>query len=784
MTNLNGIEVPEHFNGIGLHDTPGSETATWDYNHSAAHAQELRTHGVTLYKLFGSGTKGERAKAYRDNGIVVLHRWWPGGPHWGKPAVEWLMPKVDYDYLLSCGVSLFEPGWNEFNIADEWVTSIPYAPGIARAVVDAWEEALSRYGGPDRLLFPSNTPGGHVDHRVCYQAIVSELVNRGLVETVRHVAIHPRPFNNPPTEKWSPTNTVTFDEWRWIRDQFEGVGIHAFFWATEHGYSLGDSQNANFPSIDLNRWTEFNWQLFLGMEKDIQPELAGTMYWFNAGWGHWGSWPKDALVDSPAPEMPDPSPLWVRMGVDSNALAFSRYVDDDPTPLPPPEKPAKGLYLSKYQEQTSRAALQALWDDGHRMIGFRVTGPNEYDAPTHTEVDPVFEEFYPIAKEIGFLTYGFHYLHPTLNEQAKDYANAVAGKTFELGLWGDVEHPGLDGNRCARFFRAADQRTGQTVHIYGRKNQLDLWRISDDGPWQLGRRLWLAAWTEDLTVQPTLPVSWEGTGYELWQWSNKGYLPGTTDRVCLDAWRGTTEELLDEYDTEKGEDDMWANVGFDDVQLIGMSRERFDTFWGKNMKRFVPVDPTEGSVYYRLIRLSWREGWCGCAVKVVDENGAPIEGEQIFQGWRDGDALPSDVAPVGGQPDGYPNRGNGGFTNASGDAGFGWGPGEWFDPTQKEGAHWYWRGGENGAFTDVVTGFGWWDEHEVIEPTFMKTIVEGGDDPNGDDETTCDEVLNRLDEITKTQEDILVSLSSIDASLADFRVQLSTGLANMAGDLA
>ncbi|MFL7791379.1 MAG: hypothetical protein AB8I69_04505, partial [Anaerolineae bacterium] len=93
---LNGLEIPAHYNGVGLHDTPGSEIATWGYDQAVTHARELRAHGVTLYKLFGSGTKGNRARAYRDNGIVVLHRWWPGGAHWGKPPVEWLMPRADY----------------------------------------------------------------------------------------------------------------------------------------------------------------------------------------------------------------------------------------------------------------------------------------------------------------------------------------------------------------------------------------------------------------------------------------------------------------------------------------------------------------------------------------------------------------------------------------------------------------------------------------------------------------------------------------------------------------
>ena len=172
---------------------------------------------------------------------------------------------------------------------------------------------------------------------------------------------------------------------------------------------------------------------------------------------------------------------------------------------------------------------------------------------------------------------------------------------------------------------------------------------------------------------------------------------------------------------------MWESIGFDGIELANVTRERFDSFWGVNMKLFAPADLPAGSVYYKLVRLSWREGWCGLSLKVIDEDGNPLEGEQVFQGWDDGGDLPADVAPLGGQPTGYPNKGNGGFTNAEGVHGWGWGSGEWFDPTQTEGPHWYWRGGENGAYSDVVCGFGWWDEHEVLEPTFMRVIV--GDEP-------------------------------------------------------
>jgi len=190
--------------------------------------------------------------------------------------------------------------------------------------------------------------------------------------------------------------------------------------------------------------------------------------------------------------------------------------------------------------------------------------------------------------------------------------------------------------------------------------------------------------------------------------------------------------------------DMWDSVGFGDVELVNVTRERFEQFWGVNMKRFAPVDLPAGSIYYKLVKLSWRDGWCGCAVKVIDEDGKPIQGEQIFQGWDNPEKpLPGDVPPPGGLPSGYPNTGTGGFTNADGVIGFGWGTGEWFDPTVTEGPHWYWRGGENGDYSDVSCGHGWWDEHDVLEPTFQRIIV--GEPPEPEPEPEGDELARIAD---------------------------------------
>jgi len=328
MIDLKGVKVPDHFNGIGAHDTAGSEVATLSYPEAKAHAKELRDHGITLFKLFGGTTKVTRARAYVDSGITVAMRFWVFKP-WGRPPTSWVIPADQIKQFVDVGVQMFEMGWNEFNIADEWPDNkIPRDPAkIARAVVDAWEVGLGACAVvPGAVpLFPSNTPGGNVDHRLCYPAIVAELETRGLLDTVQHVGCHPRPHNNPPDTVWTATNTVTFDEWRWIRDQFHNG---CYLWATEHGYSLKDDQNHDYPQIDLSMWTEYNWNLFVRMNpkhaQAIEPQLAGVIYWVERGWGHWGAWGKDALVDSPVPEMPAPSPLWIRMGERKDELAFSR----------------------------------------------------------------------------------------------------------------------------------------------------------------------------------------------------------------------------------------------------------------------------------------------------------------------------------------------------------------------------------------------------------------------------------------------------------------------------
>ena len=384
-----------------------------------------------------------------------------------------------------------------------------------------------------------------------------------------------------------------------------------------------------------------------------------------------------------------------------------------PVPPPPIER-AKGFMATKYQTTLNWDLIAQEYD----YVLLRVSGPNDYPDYTFTEIDPWLDRHVAAANAYGLPKAGFHYLLPDLTNQARVFAEGAARAEWELPLWTDVEEKGLTRDRIDGFNGSAIKRLAEQGVVYPELGiYTNLWLWQNLGPWN-DMSLHLAQWG---VAEPSI------SGWSHWQYGG-GNIPNG-EYTSLEVYSGTRAEMYEHYQIEEEQEDMWEEVGFADVELEGVTRERFNEFWGVNMKRYVPTDMPKGAVYYKLVKLSWRDGWCGLNLKVIDMDGNPIEGEQVFQGWKDGGDLPPNVAPVGGQPGTYPNKGGGGFTNANGDHGWGWGEGEWFDPTEVEGPHWYWRGGENGDYSDVCCGHGWWDEHEVLEPTYMRVIVDDGPTP-------------------------------------------------------
>lgn len=182
---------------------------------------------------------------------------------------------------------------------------------------------------------------------------------------------------------------------------------------------------------------------------------------------------------------------------------------------------------------------------------------------------------------------------------------------------------------------------------------------------------------------------------------------------------------------------FWSEMGFDDVELVGISREQFERDWS-GLLRWVPDESVmePGDIYYELVRLVYDgSGNMDVVVSILDENGAPEPGLLVLQGWDDGPQLPEGCAPFGGQVPYRTNHGHGMFTNAEGQVRWTWGGGEGCDPRQRC-AHWYWIAPGDpdiiprGMRTEVIDGMGWKGDtpHHKLLPTFRK-VIWGGEEP-------------------------------------------------------
>lgn len=193
------------------------------------------------------------------------------------------------------------------------------------------------------------------------------------------------------------------------------------------------------------------------------------------------------------------------------------------------------------------------------------------------------------------------------------------------------------------------------------------------------------------------------------------------------------------------------NDGFMGVLLNDFPPDEFDNIYGVHMQLWQPTDLMVGTDYFELVELQLdTSGTMGMHVYVLDENGAPIPGVAVAQGWVDGPVLPEDSIPNGGDPRNYPNNGNVMFTDARGVAEWIWGGGEGHDPAKTEGAHWYWiPKGPSDISTDVVYGFGWrWGtNHYKVSAYFQRVRYE----PVLDLETILGELFDDLAEVRRVE---------------------------------
>lgn len=219
--------------------------------------------------------------------------------------------------------------------------------------------------------------------------------------------------------------------------------------------------------------------------------------------------------------------------------------DDDPPPPPPPPLPdrAKTFYLCEYQDQIGLEELQAIWDAGYRGVHIRASSGKDKFGNVVLHKDVLFEQHWANAGEIGFLRSAWHYVVQDLWGQAKFFKGVVGSREPEMGIYADLEEANLTAEKANGFLLAADRNFGMTCNVYSSIAWLNSRNIPD---WQGdGRLLWLAFWSD--ANDPQLPDCYDD--WEFWQYKCGEFTP-FPERVCVDWFNGTTEELLNKYTPE------------------------------------------------------------------------------------------------------------------------------------------------------------------------------------------------------------------------------------------
>jgi hypothetical protein len=341
-TPLSWYPRPKVDTGLGLHDSSNVGANPPDFE---AHAKALRAAGISWYKILEAGNnKIERCRVYLEHDIMPIVRLYQHRPH-----PDYIVYPGQVAAYVAAGVRYFEMG-NEPNISpDEWKEGKwpDSANDLGRIVAEQWLKAadmVKREGGIP--LVYAWTPGGTYDHAGGHRRFTIDFLSHlalGALEGAG-VAIHPRPHNNPPDAAPTSTNTVTFREHEWYAQTYkELIGWIPPMFATEHGYSIGDSQNANFPRIDEHLWTEYNQELFERMNpnhpKAIPSHLFTLCYWLET---EGGDWPNDQLSNG---WYPDGLRMWGQR-LASMRVTWNRTIQaapaptPQPTPTPKPEVPA------------------------------------------------------------------------------------------------------------------------------------------------------------------------------------------------------------------------------------------------------------------------------------------------------------------------------------------------------------------------------------------------------------------------------------------------------------
>lgn len=158
------------------------------------------------------------------------------------------------------------------------------------------------------------------------------------------------------------------------------------------------------------------------------------------------------------------------------------------------------------------------------------------------------------AAGIPIGAYHFYRQAATPEQNAEQYLNAIRGLELQLPPALDVEEetqaPVVEvAARLRKWLDIVQRETGRKPIIY---TSYYYWKFTGQPNWSSEYDLWVAHYTS--APGPLLPKPW--TTWRIWQYSDKGKIPGVTGDVDQNWFNGNEEDL-----------NRWAGIKNPETQL-------------------------------------------------------------------------------------------------------------------------------------------------------------------------------------------------------------------------
>ena len=156
--------------------------------------------------------------------------------------------------------------------------------------------------------------------------------------------------------------------------------------------------------------------------------------------------------------------------------------------------------------------------------------------------DTRFDIHYDAIAEHGIPLGAYAYLvgNQTGVAQANTFYDAVGSRELKLGVYADIEDQRV-GTKLTRT--AADSFMAQTDKLFGNTTRVYTgpyaWRAIMATGGHSHRKLWIANY---LVNSPMLPLNGDWATWWLWQYTEKGKLPGYHSSLDINRYNGTTAQ--------------------------------------------------------------------------------------------------------------------------------------------------------------------------------------------------------------------------------------------------